>query len=174
MILTCFLKSCRFEGAECQLHFVATRILTRKRKNSIWKSYKRLTLCFENIKLCNGQFNFQLFPLFFCHFYFSPRFEIWQRAVVCASGQAGTWIYICMMDGTSQVGFCIFSALKESARPLPGLSSVFFCLTHIDENAIRFTADFLPIFLIFSIPLLWLCCLLYCHLLTEPIYTMYK
>jgi hypothetical protein len=121
------------------------------------------------MKLGVGRFNFQLFFLFHLHFYLSPRFKIWHSTVVCGSGR-DTWIYICMPAGASQLYTRIYSTLKESAPPLQAFSSVFFCFTYIDENPIRFTVDFLPIFLIFSIPFLWLFCLLYWHPLNEPVY----
>lgn len=109
---------------------------------------------------------------FHCHFYLSPRFKIWQSAVVCGSGQAPASTYVCRTEPHSSASASTL-LWKSLPPPLQALSSVFFCLTQIDENPIRFTADFLPIFLIFSIPFLWLCCLLFWHLPIDPICNTY-
>jgi hypothetical protein len=97
---------------------------TRKIQNSIWKSYKRLTLCFENMKLGNGKFNLQLSFLISLSLLSLTSLQnlaecssVWQRA--------GTWIYICMPDGASQLCISIYSTLKNSA---PSSSSLKFCL----------------------------------------------
>ena len=91
---------------------------------------------------------------------------------VCVWQWAGTWIYICMSDGASQLWICINSTLKDSSHRLPTVSSILY-LPHShwwQPNSIfsRLPAHFSCIFNFIS----WLCCLLYCHLIIEHIYSI--